>query len=76
MVYFIYLHIHMKCRLDFDKPTDSGGPVTSGHRVIPRWAWHIGGLWVGFHIIEGIWSSYLYGLIVPVAVRSPNPLSH
>ena len=53
MAYFIYLHIHMKCRLDFDRPTDSGGPVTSGHRAIPRWAWHNGGLWVGFHIIEG-----------------------
>ena len=53
MAYFIYLHIHMKWRLDFDRPTDSGGPVTSGYRAIPRWAWHIGGLWVGFHIIEG-----------------------
>ena len=78
MAYFIYLHIHMKCRLDFDRPTDSGGPVTSGHRVIPRWAWHIGGLWVGFISSRDplmISSSYLYGLIVPVAVRSPNPLS-
>ena len=53
MAYFIYLHIHMKGRLDFDRPTDSGDPVTSSHRAIPRWAWHIGGLWVGFHIIEG-----------------------
>ena len=53
MAYFIYLDIDMKCRLDFDRPTDSGGPVTSGHWAIPRWAWHIGGLWVGFHIIEG-----------------------
>ena len=53
MAYFIYLHIHMNCRLDFDRPMDSGGPVTSDHRAIPRWAWHIGGLWVGFHIIEG-----------------------
>ena len=73
MAYFIYLDIDMKCRLDFDRPTDSGSPVTSGHRAIPRWAWHIGGLWVGFHIIEGflmIWSTYLYGLIVPLAIRS------
>ena len=53
MAYFIYLHIYMKCRLDFDRPTDSGGLVTSGHRAIPRWAWHIGGLWMGFHIIKG-----------------------
>ena len=53
MAYFIYLHIHMKYRLDFDRPTDSIDPVTSGHREISRWAWHIGGLWVGFHIIEG-----------------------
>ena len=53
MAYFIYLDIDMKCRLDFDRPTDSGGPMTSGHRAILRWAWHIGGLWVGFHIIEG-----------------------
>ena len=53
MAYFIYLHIHMNCRLDFDRPTDSSSPVTSSHRAIPRWAWHIGGLWVGFHIIEG-----------------------
>ena len=53
MAYFIYLDIDMKYRLDFDRPTDSGGPVTSGHQAIPRWAWHIGGLWVGFHIIKG-----------------------
>ena len=53
MAYFIYLHIHMKCRLDFDRPTDSGDLVTSGYRAIPQWTWHIGGLWVGFHIIEG-----------------------
>ena len=43
----------MKCRHDFDIPTDFGDPVTLGHRAIPRWAWHIGGLWVGIHIIEG-----------------------
>ena len=53
MAYFIYLDIDMKCRLDFDRPTDSAGPVTSGHRAIFRWAWHIGGLWVEIHIIEG-----------------------
>ena len=53
MAYCIYLDIDMKCRLDFDRPTDSGGPVTSGHRAISRWAWHNGGLWVRFHIIEG-----------------------
>ena len=53
MAYFIYLDIDMKCRLDFDRPTDSGGPVTSSHRAIPRWAWHIGGLWMEIHIIEG-----------------------
>ena len=53
MAYFFYLYIHMKCRLDFDRATDSRNPVTSGHRAIPRWAWHIGVFWVGFHIIEG-----------------------
>ena len=53
MVYFIYLDIDMKCKHDFNGPTDSGDLVTSGHRVIPRWAWHIAGLWVGIHIIKG-----------------------
>ena len=53
MAYFIYLDIDMKCRLDFDRPIDFGGPVASGHRAIPRWAWNIGSLWVGFHIIKG-----------------------
>ena len=63
MAYFIYLHIHMKCRLDFDKPTDSGGPVSSGHRAIPRWAWHIGGPWVGFQIIEGSPDDFVFLLV-------------
>ena len=53
MAYFIYLDIDMKCRLDFDRPMDSGSPETSGHWAILRWTWHIGGLWLGFHIIEG-----------------------
>ena len=53
MAYFFYLYIHMKCRLDFDNATDSRNLVTSDHRAIPRWAWHIGVFWVGFHIIEG-----------------------
>ena len=35
MAYFIYLDIDMKCRLDFDRPTDSGSLVTSHHRAIP-----------------------------------------
>ena len=38
MGYFIYLDIAMKCRHDFNRPTDSGDPVTSGHQAIPRWA--------------------------------------
>ena len=35
MAYFLYLDIDIKCKLDFDRPTDSSGPNTSGHQVIP-----------------------------------------
>ena len=63
MAYFIYLHIHMKCRLDFDRPTDSSGHVSLGHRAIPRWAWHIGGPWVGFQIIEESLDDFVFLLV-------------
>ena len=51
MAYFIYLDIDMKCRLDFDRPTDSGGPKnfrSSGDPPIGMaYWWSLGG--VSYH---------------------------
>ena len=53
MFYSYYLAHIRDSNMNFFRVRNLGVSVTSSHRAIPRWTWHIAGDWKGFQSIEG-----------------------